>query len=758
MNADASGSPIDFAMFAILRAEAEGQAQVLVSGLLELERDPTAATVLQGCMRAAHSLKGACRIVGLTAGVEVAHAIEDCFAAVREGRVPLDRARIDLVLRGVDLLTRMAQSTEGEIGKWTGKLAEVDAFVTEVARFLQNDESADPEQLPPKPQTKGEKEGKEVPAPAVEAGASDRVLRVTAENLNHLLALSGESVVEASRIKPFARMLFRLKRLQAELAAVLENARPDRGGTGAGAGTVEAAWLEAKRRAAECQQFLLERLAELDGLDYRASDLSRRLYDEALAIRMRPFADGLQGFHRLVRDLGHSLGKRARLEIAGEGTWIDRDILEQLKAPLDHLLRNAVDHGIEPPEDRLSAGKPAEGVVLLEARHSAGTLQITVSDDGRGIDPDRIRAAVVERRFADAETARSLSEAELLEFLFLPGFTMKGEVTEISGRGVGLDVVRNMVREVRGTARVSTSPGGGARFHLQLPLTLSVIRSLLVEIGGEPYAFPLARVLRTMKVTREKIESLEGRPHAAFDGKRIGLVAARQALGGEAGVPADGELSVVVVGEAAAQEAPGALYGLVVDRFLGEREMVIQPLDARLGKIRDIAAGALTEDGLPVLVIDTEDLVRSVEKLVASGRPEGLRRAAADRKRRKRILVVDDSLTVRELERKLLGNWGYEVEVAVDGMDGWNAVRSSRFDLVVSDIDMPRLDGIELVHLIKRDPNLKALPVMIVSYKDREEDRRRGLEAGADYYLAKSSFQEETLLQAVIDLIGPADA
>jgi len=744
-------SGIDFAMFAILRAEAEGQAQVLVSGLLELERDPKASGVLQGCMRAAHSLKGACRIVGLAAGVEAAHAIEDCFAAVREAGVPLDRARIDLILRGVDLLMRMAQSTESEIGKWTGKLGEVDAFVAAVALSLRNDGSAVQEQLPPGPLAKEEKEGGEVPAPAAEAGPSDRVLRVTAENLNHLLALSGESVVESSRIKPFARMLFRLKRLQADLATVLESARPDRGKTE----TAQAAWLEAKRRAAECQQFLLERLAELDGLDYRASDLSRRLYDEALAIRMRPFADGLQGFQRLVRDLGHSLGKRARLEVAGEGTRIDRDILEQLKAPLDHLLRNAVDHGIEPSAERLAAGKPAEGVVLLEARHSAGTLQITVSDDGRGIDPERIRAAVVERRFADAETARSLSEAELIEFLFLPGFTMKGEVTEISGRGVGLDVVRNMVREVRGTARVSASAGGGARFHLQLPLTLSVIRSLLVEIGGEPYAFPLARVLRTMKVPREKVESLEGRPHAAFDGKRIGLVAARQALGGEAGVPTEGELPVVVVGEEAAQ---GALYGLVVDRFLGEREMVIQPLDARLGKIRDIAAGALTEDGLPVLVVDTEDLIRSVEKLVASGRPEGLRRVVADRKGRKRVLVVDDSLTVRELERKLLGNWGYEVEVAVDGMDGWNAIRSGRFDLVVSDIDMPRLDGIELVRLVKRDPNLKALPVMIVSYKDREEDRRRGLEAGADYYLAKGNFQEETLLRAVIDLIGPADA
>jgi two-component system sensor histidine kinase and response regulator WspE len=196
----------------------------------------------------------------------------------------------------------------------------------------------------------------------------------------------------------------------------------------------------------------------------------------------------------------------------------------------------------------------------------------------------------------------------------------------------------------------------------------------------------------------------------------------------------------------------------MVDRFLGERELVVRPLDARLGKVKDIAAAALMEDGSPVLIVDVEDLRRSVEKLISTGGLSKLACAADTRtgKARKRVLVVDDSLTVRELERKLLDSRGYEIEVAVNGMEGWNAVRTGNFDLVVTDIDMPRMDGIELVSLIRKDPNLKSLPVMIVSYKDREEDRRRGLEAGADYYLTKSSFHDETLVRAVIDLIGEA--
>jgi two-component system sensor histidine kinase and response regulator WspE len=280
-----------------------------------------------------------------------------------------------------------------------------------------------------------------------------------------------------------------------------------------------------------------------------------------------------------------------------------------------------------------------------------------------------------------------------------------------------------------------------------------VVRTLLAEIGGEPYAFPLAHIIRTIKLSKDRIQLLEGRQHFEFDGRRIGLVTARQVLETGEGTHEGDELSVILMGDSS------HTYGLVVDRFLGERDLVVQPLDAQLGKIKDIAAGALMPDGSPVLIVDAEDLIRSMDKLVAGGRLSRVQhQGAAAGKKRKRVLVVDDSLTVREVERKLLGNRGYEVEVAVDGMDGWNAVRTGHFNLVVTDIDMPRMDGIELVTLINKDPNLKSLPVVVVSYKDRDEDRQRGLEAGAAYYLTKGSFHDETLLQAVVDLIGEPDA
>ncbi len=477
-----------------------------------------------------------------------------------------------------------------------------------------------------------------------------------------------------------------------------------------------------------------------------------RLFDEALQCRMRPFGDATRAYPRIVRDLARSLGKQVRFSIVGEATQVDRDILDLLDAPLGHLLRNAIDHGVESPEARRARGKPAEASVTLEARHSAGSLLVSVIDDGPGVDMDALRAAIVRQHLTDDETAARLSDPELLEFLLLPGFSMRDAVTDVSGRGVGLDAVQEMVRSVRGAVRIFNEPGAGMRFVLQLPLTLSVIRSLLVEVGGEPYAFPLAHVRRTLELAHEDIDVLEGQPHFPFDGRRAGLVAAHQLL--DAGEPDASRASTAVVVVGGEPE----LYGVAVDRFLGERMLVVQPLDSRLHKIQNIAAGALLENGDPVLIVDVEDLIRSVDKLVRGGQLAKLTRdpqlAHADRRRR--VLVVDDSLTVRELERKLLEKRGYDVTVAVDGMDGWNAVRGEAFDLVVTDVDMPRMDGIELVTLIKNDPLLQRVPVMIVSYKDRDEDRRRGLDAGADYYLAKSSFHDEALLDAVHDLIGDA--
>jgi two-component system sensor histidine kinase and response regulator WspE len=741
----------EFSMRDLFRVEAEAQAQALTAGLLALEQNPGRADQLEACMRAAHSLKGAARIVDIGAGVTLAHAMEELFVAAQEGRTVLSQRQIDLLLKGVDLLTSVANAETTAAGEFDPWEEEADRYVAELAAMLKHPapESGDAGDLALARDADVAETKSSAPQP--ELTSSERALRVSAGNLNRLLDLAGESLVESRRLKPFARSLLQLKRLHRQAAKAIEDLHAALPADALG-GEARSALTSAARHIHASRQLLAEQMAALEASDHHAATLAHRLYDQALMVRMRPFADGVTAFPRMARDVGRSLGKSVRLEIGGGATQVDRDILERLDAPLGHLVRNAVDHGIENPDTRIAAGKPPEGLVRLEAHHVAGNLQIQIVDDGRGIDVERLRRTVIERKLAPADTAGQLSEAELLDFLFLPGFTMKDGVTEISGRGVGLDVVHDMVKQVGGIVRVSSVPGQGTRFLLQLPLTLSVIRALLVDIAGEPYAFSFAHIVRALKVPREAVGTIEGRQHFELDGRRIALVSARQIL--ESGSPAaDAEaLSIVVIG------AQQSLYGVVVDGFLGGRELVVQPLDARLGKVKDINAGALMDDGSPLLILDVEDMVRSIEKLAVSDRLDNVRGEpqAHDHRERQRILVVDDSFTVRELQRKLLDHHGYQVEVAVDGIDGWNAVRAGRFDLVVTDIDMPRMDGIQLVTQIKKDPNLHDLPVMILSYKDREDDRRRGLEAGADYYLTKGSYQSDELIEAVVDLIGEA--
>ena len=385
-------------------------------------------------------------------------------------------------------------------------------------------------------------------------------------------------------------------------------------------------------------------------------------------------------------------------------------------------------------------------------------LAITIADDGKGIAPTTLRQQIVDKKLVTPEVVTQLTDPELMEFLFLPGFSMAKQVTELSGRGVGLDIAKSMAQEVGGTVRATSQLGKGISFYFQLPLTLSVVRTLLVEVSGEAYAFPLARIDQIVAVSPAEISVVETRQYFTFDQKNIGLIPVHQVLDLPPPTSSPDSFWVVVISDQA------NTYGLVVDRYLGERELVVRPLDARLGKVQDISAAALMGDGSLVLIVDVSDLVRSTNTLLNEGTIAQVSHAkensdltlngSTPHRESRRVLVVDDSITVREMERKLLQNRGYLVDVAVDGMEGWNAVRSSPYDLVISDIDMPRMNGIELIKSMKGHPRLGAIPVIVVSYRDREDDRMQGLEAGADYYLTKSSFHDDTLIRAVVDLIG----
>jgi two-component system sensor histidine kinase and response regulator WspE len=767
----------DSSMLELFHLEVDAQAAILNEGLLTLESQPGSPQALESLMRAAHSVKGAARIVAIEPVVGLAHVMEDCFVAAQNHKVTLGAAQIDLLLQGVDLLLNISKVQPDRLAVWLTEQARgveatqqaiagiltPQAVVSALPRQLNGGLPVEvpievlvevstptiataPEGLPPASSTAVSQPSDPSPTLA-DAAAQDRVVRVNAENLNRIMGLAGESLIEANWLKPYADSLTVLKKRQSELSKLLEQLqhllKPN--GTEKGQDYLEAA----RRKEQECREILGDRLHELELFAQRTANLSDRLYREVIASHMRPFADGVQGFPRMVRDLARKLNKQVKLDIAGKATPVDRDILKKLEAPVTHILRNSVDHGIESIDDRLAAGKPAEGTVRLEAIHRGGMLAITISDDGRGIDVERLRQKIIQKNLATPEIAAQLGESELLEFLFLPGFSTAAQVTEISGRGVGLDIAKSMAQEVGGTVRVTSQWGKGTSFHFQLPLTLSVVRTLLVEISGEPYAFPLARIEQIVMVPKTEIASIEHRQYFTMDNKNIGLIAAHQVLELPES-PKSHTLPVVVISDGS------HAYGLVVDRFLGEHDLVVRPLDPRLGKVQDISAAALMGDGSPILIVDVADLVRSIDTLLNGCRLTQVSPNAKSNttKTRKSVLVVDDSITVRETERKLLQNKGYHVDVAVDGMDGWQAICNNDYDLVVSDVDMPRMNGIELVSKIKSHTQFNAIPVIIVSYRDREVDRIRGLEVGADYYLTKASFHDDQLVNAVRDLLG----
>jgi len=765
----------DPAMLDLFQAEVETHVAVLNDGLLALENNPGATDQLEALMRAAHSIKGGARIVGLDAAVKVAHAMEDCFVAAQKGAVLLGSEQIDILLRIVDILINIAGSIHDGETDWLSRHGEeidhlmaamtaiihgeapipvspvAEPFVEDPVSVVPSDTESDLSlaktlDIKPVPKETAEK------SPALpKSGGLDRTVRVTAAKIERLMGQAGEVVVGAGWLPTFSESLLELKRNHLELLTLLEGLQDAIVRKEKHAQAQELV-VRAREKTKACTLQLADRLNQFDIFTGATAALSDRIYHEVISVRMRPFADGVQGFPRLVRDLARDLGKKVRLEIRGKGTEVDRDILEKLDAPLNHLIRNAVDHGIESPKERAAAGKPEAGLLLLEASHRSGMLMITVKDDGHGIDLEKLRQKIVQKKMTTQEMATQMTETELMEFLFLPGFSTAKNVTEISGRGVGLDVVHNMVHEVGGVVRAVSNPGEGLTFHIELPLTLSVVRTFLVEISGEPYAFPLARIDRCLELSPSDIDIVEDRQYFRFDNNNIALLDIHNVLELETPLENREKLFVVVLSDRL------NAYGLAVDKFLGECDLVVRPLDTRLGKVPDISSVAVMLDGAPVLIFDVEDLVRSIDNLLAGRRLRKLNQGpeAIEARKQKRILVVDDSFTVREMERKLLESKGYLVDTAIDGVDGWNAVRTGSYDMVISDVDMPRMNGIEFVNQIKRHAELKSIPVIIVSYKDKEEDRLAGLQAGANYYLTKSSFQDDSFIRAAVNLIGEA--
>jgi len=745
-------SSIDHGMLELFKLESETQANVINANLLKLENEPDNGAIIEPLMRAAHSIKGAARMIGLDIIVNLAHLMEECFVNTQKGTVTLTRSSIDLLLHCNDILGAIPKLSTTDIPAWLNDKSDDINSCLPLLDDLSNNLDIDTKSITSIHDSLENETSIQSTEIKRNKDPHDNSIRIQSTQLNKMLAISNELLVSQHWLQEHQHSLLRLKKQQTNLAGRFQKLKQELDDIEI-SDEIFSILLETDNAIEQCRNSLAEDISQVDEFDRKSLVLSSRLNQEVTACRMRPFRECTVGFERMVRDVSHNLDKKVHLDINGLDTLVDSDILDSIEAPLTHLLRNAIDHGIELPLIRTSHNKPEHGTIKLHAYHNSGKLNITITDDGQGIDLENLKNKIIKKGLINQEMANKLSESELLDFLFLPGFSTKDNVTEISGRGVGLDIVHSVVTNLRGLIRCSSQTGQGMNVTLQLPLTLSVIHTLMTEINKDYYAFPLARIHTVIKVPKETLFTIEQKQFIKFSNQNISVIHMAQILGFTAiDQPENDYHNMIILVER------GEHYALVVDKLINEEKLALHQISPMLGKIKDISATALADDGKVVLVLDVDDILIHIQEIIGGNQLQKVSSTQTSQigAKIRKVLVVDDSLTVREVEKNLLESKGYDVDIAVDGIDGWNTIRQNDYDLVITDIDMPRMNGIELVLQIKSEPRLQSIPVMIVSYKDNPDDRQRGLEAGADYYLTKGSFHDDTLIEAVLDLIGEA--
>jgi two-component system, chemotaxis family, sensor kinase CheA len=695
--------------------------------------------------RSFHSLKGAAAAVDYRPIERLCHALETQLASTKD---VADAGRVAAIVT-IASTALLACASDLAAGRAPDERA------TEAAQRALATLTTAPSPPSPPPVEASPPARVVAPAPApvelkattpevrVLAERAPETVRVSPERLGELLSTSEEMLALAGRQSGVSTRWKPLEDALSELRDDLRRARQ----------TSRAEGLERAPGGEEVMRRIDRGLAVVQSLSawsidrqrdddaaWRASaGLAREIAERSRALRVVPFGSLESSLDRTARDAGAAVGKPVELRLRGGAIEIDRRVRDGLRDPLLHLLRNAVDHGLEAPEVRATAGKSSVGIIEVVASLAGRDLCITVEDDGAGIDVDAVRAMATSRGLGDP----GASQAELFSLLYEPGFTTRGAVTPLSGRGVGLDIVRQRVAEMHGRVEVESRPGRGARFTLVVPFDLSIVRGLIVRAGDAVFVIVTTAILRLQRVTGADLRAAAGRlylhdasglvPLADLDAV-LGLPRRTRAASDDAPRPC----VVVAAGD--------RRVALRVDALIEERDVVIRPLGARVRRAAFVSGATVIGDGEVAPVLDVADLVRLA-------RPAQTQEAV-EAPQRKRVLVVDDSVTTRQLERSILEAAGYEVDVARDGQEAWDALASGAvFDLVVSDVEMPRLDGFQLVSRVRAGARTARLPVVLITARDSDADRHRALEVGASAYVVKGGFDQEALLDIVEQLL-----
>ncbi|MCC6744041.1 MAG: hybrid sensor histidine kinase/response regulator [Acidobacteria bacterium] len=763
-----SDEDIRAAISETFRVEADEHIQLLNRLLLRLEQGVVddLGACLDEIAREAHTLKGASSILGLTVIQETAHAMEEAFETFRDAGRPAPAEFYDLFYDALDRLGVWCQRVEDPDGEDAAALVALQEACRRYAvAAAPIDASPVPVAIAPTPPVPSA--SVKLPAPPrprepVEAardgdGSTEETIRVPIRKLDSLMAQIGELLI--ARIRNDERMTG-IRDLQREL----EDAAKDWTKLKDVSRLLVHASGRTERTLTAKRQELLDRVeAHLKTIGQRTSALNQDFSRDAMHVsiltdnlqedikraRMLPVATILDGFHRLVRDVARREEKQAVLELVGTDTEVDKRVLELIKDPLMHILRNAVSHGIETVADRIATGKPPAGRIVVRTGQVGGQIRIDVTDDGRGIDAERVLDRAIELGLVDAAHGRNLPGREVLNFIFHSGLSTKSKVTDVSGRGIGMDVVRENIQRVQGQITLETEPGRGSTVTITLPLTLSTTKSLLVGVNGETYALPITAVERILRIVPADIESIEDTPALVLGGAPVAVARLSELLGLEAGdAPApDTRLPVVIL------SVEKRRLGLVVDSLVDEQEMVVKSLGKQLLRVRNVAGGTVVGSGAVILVLNPLDLIASA--VPRASMPGSLARATEHEAatERLRVMIVEDSITTRTLEKNILETAGYDVVACKDGAEAMAYLREGTCDAIVSDIDMPNVNGFELVERIRQIERLQNLPILLVTSLGSEEDRRRGMKAGANGYIVKSDFEQGRFLEMLEALL-----
>lgn len=736
--------------------ELEEQLRVLNAELLVLERDPSNADTLRSIFRVVHTLKGAARAVNLPPIEHACHALETLLAAARAGALTLGQEEFGLLFRAADALTDAGRRMREGEGLDDSPIAVLAATLADEKVTT----GADPDRLSPLPlrapvvnepiaQTATDLPVHAAPASDQPAERSESALRVRSDKLDALFAGVGALSVTSARIVDRGAQLDALdgavshSLLQWRRSVRRLRRRLPHGGDPLVLETIDAMEHTLGRLARQVSCLATDAARDGATLEHETQGVS----ESVRLLRMRPFGDACEALPRVARDVAAEAGKEVRLLVVGAEVEADRAVLDGIREPLVHLVRNAVDHGIELPAVRAQRGKPPQGTVTVSAALRGDRLIVTVADDGGGVDAGGLRAS-----FARAGRAVGGGERELAAALLAGGVSSRTEASTISGRGVGLDVARAAVARLGGRLDVTWVEGQGATLFLETPLTLARLRAVTAEVGSQAVALPTAHVERLLRLPRADIRRVEGQDvFSAPNGDAhavVPLATLARLLGPPlVDKPVADPASVIVL------SVGGSRLGVIVDQLCEEQELIVRALPGRRAVSAHITGAAVLPNGRIALLLDVASLTAAAHGARHVGPSIAIEDAAAAR--RPTVLVVDDSLTTRTLERSVLEAAGYVVLTAVDGADGWRVIEDEGCDLVVADVEMPRMDGIALCEAIRASERHRSLPVVLVTALESPEHRARGLKAGADAYIGKSSFDRRNLLDTVAQLLDP---